>query len=55
MQDDQESRTVSLLSEIKYEEYKDYLYLLEIRKPSLILTYRAVVTVPTFLIKLSLP
>ena len=38
--------------EIKYEDYKNYWSLLKIRKSCLILTYRAVVTVPSFLTKL---
>ena len=46
MQHDQESRIISLLSEIKYEDYKNYLYTLKIRKSSLMLTYRAGMTIP---------
>ena len=43
--------------EIKYEDYKNEndWNQLKTQKPSVILTHRAVVTVPTFLVKLSLP
>ena len=51
----QESRTVSLLSEIKYEDYKNCRYILKIRKifhdPDWLSSYDG----PAFLIKLSLP
>ena len=44
VQHDQESRTVSLLSEIKYEDYKNCWYILKIRKSSMILTNWTVMT-----------
>ena len=40
--------------EIKYEDYQNYWYILKTQKSSTILTHRAVMTVPAFLIKLSL-
>ena len=43
------------MSLFKYEDYKNDWNLLKTQKPSLILTHRAVLTVPTFLIKLLLP
>ena len=55
MQDDQESRIVGPMSEIKYEDYKNYWYTLKIPKSSVTVIYRAVRTVLSFLIKLLLP
>ena len=40
--------------EIKYEDYQNYWYILKTQESSTILTHRAVMTVLTFLIKLSL-
>ena len=55
MQHDQESRTVSLLRDQVRRLPELLVFVLKIRKSSTILTHRAVMTVPTFLIKLSLP
>ena len=45
---------MSLLRD-QHEAYQNYWSILKIRKSSTILTHRAVMTVPTFLIKLLLP
>ena len=57
MQHDQESRTVSTLTDQvrSLPQLLVYKYILKIPKSSMILIHRAVMTVPTFLIKLSLP